>query len=225
MDGTPVFPHPLAPLSATWLGSTGVEQAIVNGVRRASERFAAEVRDQGGDIEEALTKALVKEIEMEFRELQPRLKLFGSSSRLPAPVLSIRQRPLSKSLEEPVYGCDLALLLNATVHNRYKATWVDLIQVKKSSALQHHRRRRLRIDSWKIESKQLGDILKWSATAAYWLIASAPAWSWAARTAVVVQEIGILPNPTPRSFRSGFRRDCAHANGRESARPPGRSFQ
>lgn len=173
MDGIPVFPHPLTPLSATWLGSTGVEQAITNGVRRASERFAAEVRDQGGDIEEALTKALVKEIEVEFRELQPRLKLFGSGSRSPAPVLSVRQRPLSKSLEEPVYGCDLALLLNATVHNRYSSTWVDLIQVKKSSALQHHRRKRLRIDSWKIESKQLGDILKWSATAAYWLIASA----------------------------------------------------
>lgn len=174
MDGTPIFPHPLEPLSATWLGSIGVEQAIANAVRRATRRFADEVRDQGGDIEEALTKALVKEIEVEFREVQPRLKLLGSSrSRSPAPILSVQQRPVSKSIEEPVYGCDLAWLLNATVSGRYRATWVDLVQVKKSRLLQRHGKRRPRTDSWRIESKQLNDILKWSATAAYWLIASA----------------------------------------------------
>lgn len=173
MDGTPIFPHPLAPVSATWLGSVGVEQAIANGVRRATNRFAGEVRDQGADIEEALTKALVKEIEVEFRELQPRLKLLGGSrSRSPAPILSVRQRPTSKKSEEPVYGCDLAWLLNATVRGRYVTTWAELVQVKKSTALQGRRNTTSRADSWRIESKQLNDILKWSATAAYWLIAS-----------------------------------------------------
>jgi hypothetical protein len=173
MDGTPVFPHPLAPVSATWLGSIGVEQAIADGVRRATNRFAAEVRDQGGDIEEALTKALVKEIEIEFREVQPRLKLFGSSrSRSPAPILSVQQRPSSKRIEEPVYGCDLAWLLNATVRGRYTATWVDLVQVKKFSVVQRRRNATSRTDSWRIDFQQLNDILKWSATAAYWLIAS-----------------------------------------------------
>ena len=174
MDGTPIFPHPLAPVSATWLGSTGVERAIASGVKRASDRFAAEVRDQGGDIEEALTKALVKEIEVEFRDVQPRLKRLGASgSRSPAPILSVRQRPASKTIEEPVYGCDIAWLLNGTVRGHFRATWVDLVQVKKSSALQHHRKTRFRADSWRINCKQLNNILKWSATAAYWLIASA----------------------------------------------------
>lgn len=174
IDGTPIFPHPLAPMSATWLGAAGVERAIANGVRRATDRFASEVRDQGGDIEEALTKALVKEIEVEFRGIQPRLKVMGASaSRLPVPILSVRQRPSCKQTEEPVYGCDLAWLLNATVWGRYSATWVDLIQVKKSKTLQHNSRARPRVDSWQIDCKQLNNLLKWSATAAYWLIASA----------------------------------------------------
>lgn len=173
MDGSPVFPHPLEPISLTWLGSSGIEQAIADGVRRACGRFASEVRDQGADIEEALTKAIVKELEVEFREVQPRLKLLGSSrSRSPVPVLSMRQRPSSKKSEEPIYGCDLAWLLKATVRGRYSLTWVDLVQVKKSSNLQQSKSRAARADSWKIECKQLDDILKWSATAAYWLIAS-----------------------------------------------------
>ena len=173
MDGSPVFPHPLEPISLTWLGSIGVERTIADGVRRAANRFAVEVRYQGGDIEEALTKALLKEIELEFREVQPRLELLGRSSPKPsAPVLSVRQRPSSKKFEEPVYGCDVAWLLKADVRGRYSLTWVDLVQVKKSSSLQRRNRKVPRTDSWKIECKQLDDILKWSATAAYWLIAS-----------------------------------------------------
>lgn len=171
MDGSPVFPHPLEPVSLTWLGSNGAERAIADGVRRACVRFAGEVRDQGADIEEALTKALVKELEVEFREVRPRLKLLGSS-RSPAPVLSLRQRPSSKKSEEPIYGCDIAWLLKATVRGRYSLTWVDLVQVKKSSSLQQSKAKAARADSWKIECKQLDDILKWSATATYWLIAS-----------------------------------------------------
>jgi hypothetical protein len=173
MDGSPLFPHPLEPISLTWLGSIGVERLMTDGVRRAVGRFADEVRAQGADIEEALTKALVKEIEVEFRVVKPRLKLLGSTgSRAHAPVLSVRQRPSSKQTEEPVYGCDLAWLLNATVGDRYALTWVDLVQVKKSSSLQGSVRTKSRADSWKIDCKQLDDILRWSATAAYWLIAS-----------------------------------------------------
>ncbi len=173
LDGTPMFPHPLAPLSATWLGSIGVEHAIANGVKRASERFAAEVREQGGDIEESLTKALVKEIEVEFRNTQPRLELIGvTSPRSQAPVLSVRQRPASKALEEPIYGCDIAWLITGNVRGRFNATWVDLVQVKKSSALQHHGRTVARSDSWRIDAKQLDTILHWSSTSTYWMIAS-----------------------------------------------------
>ncbi len=174
MDGTPVFPHPLVPMSATWLGSTGVERALSSGVKRASARFAEEVRDQGGDIEETLTKALVKEIEIEFRDIKPRLKLLGASgSPSQTPILSVRQRPVSKTMEESVYGCDIAWLLKGTIRGRYKAVWADVVQVKKSLALQYHCKTKPRSDSWRIECRQLNNILQWSATAAYWLIASA----------------------------------------------------
>lgn len=156
IDGSPIFPHPLTPLSSTWLGATGVEREIANGVRRACDRFVSEVLDQGGDIEEALTKALVKEIEVEFRDVQPRLQLIGKGGpRSPVPVLSVRQRPASKRIEEPIYGCDIAWLLNATVHGRYRSTWVELVQVKKSQKLQNHPATKFRADSWKIDCKQL----------------------------------------------------------------------
>jgi hypothetical protein len=168
MDGTPIFPHPLEPMSSTWLGSLGVENALTDGIRRATERFSIEVRDQGGDIEEALTKALMKELEVEFRNTRPRLPLYASPEyRSQLPVLSLKQRPTSKSVEEPIYGCDIAFLVNATVRGRYNATWVDLVQIKKSSAII----RNTSNDSWKIESKQLNDIINWSPTATYWLIA------------------------------------------------------
>jgi hypothetical protein len=121
-----------------------------------------------------LTKALIKELEVEFRGIRPQLKLIGTNaSRSPTPILSVCQRPASKRTEEPIYGCDIAWVLNATVHDRYSATWVDLIQVKKSLALQRKTERRFRADSWEIDCKQLNNILKWSATSAYWLIASA----------------------------------------------------
>ena len=56
LDGKPLFPSPLAPASATWLGALGLEQAISNGVRRALVRFSEDVRAQGADIEETLTQ-------------------------------------------------------------------------------------------------------------------------------------------------------------------------
>ena len=174
MDGTPVFPHPLAPMSATWLGSTGIESAITDGIRRAASRFAVEVRDQGGDVEEALAKALVKEIEVEFRQIQPQLPLFSPGRYRPqTPLLSVRQRPASKQVEEPIYGCDIAWLLNAEVRGRYSATWVDLVQIKKSTAIRYQPGGGRSADSWRIDRQQLSTILKWSMTATYWLIASA----------------------------------------------------
>ncbi len=172
LDGTPCFPHPLSPISATWLTAYGVERELCNGIRRAVDRFGSEVRDQGADIEEALTKALVKEIEAEFRTIQPKINLLGKSAS-DTPVLSLRQRPSTKKSEEPIYGCDLALLLDARVRGHFQATWAEFIQVKKSHALQDSAKKRSRSDSWEIDCAQLDGILKWSATAAYWFIASA----------------------------------------------------
>lgn len=171
LDGRPIFPHPLTPVAATWLGALGLEQAISNGVRRALVHFSEEVREQGGNIEEALTEGLVKELEFEFRALQPRLKLLGPAQSS-NPILTVRQRPTSKKLEEPEYGCDLAWVLNANVSGQYKSAWADLVQVKKSTAL-YKRDGPAHTDAWIIKNDQLDQILKWSATATYWLIAAA----------------------------------------------------
>lgn len=173
LDGTPMFPHPLTSLSATWLGSKDVETVIANGIARACSHFAQEVRDQGGDIEESLTKGLLKELEFAFRDSQPRIQLFGKHP----PILTAKQRIPSKHTEESIYGCDLAWLINGNIKGRFDAVWVDLVQVKKSLALAQadkpSNNKTARADSWKIESEQLDTLLSWSQTATYWLIAAA----------------------------------------------------
>lgn len=173
LDGTPMFPQPLTPLSKTWLGAGDVETVIADGIVRACNHFARDVVEQGGDIEEALTKALIKELETAFRDSQPRIQLFGKHP----PILTAKQRPISKSKEEPTYGCDLAWLITGNVTGRFEATWVDLVQVKKSLALvqseSNFNKKTARADSWKIESAQLDTILLWSQTATYWMIAAA----------------------------------------------------
>ena len=107
------------------------------------------------------------------KDSQPRIQLFGKHP----PILTAKQRPISKSKEEPIYGCDLAWLITGNVKGRFEATWVDLVQVKKSLALQqsesNRNKKTTRADSWKIESEQLDTILHWSQTATYWMIAAA----------------------------------------------------
>lgn len=71
IDGRPIFPHPLQGPASTWLADLALEGVIRSGVRQACARFAPEVVDQGADIEETLTKSLVKELEFAFREGAP----------------------------------------------------------------------------------------------------------------------------------------------------------
>ncbi len=172
MDGIPFFPHPLEPLSSTWLASLGVEQLLNAAVKRAAREFSKDLQTQGGDIEETLTKSLIKELETEFRSTEPQISLLGSSTKKnSAPLVSVSQRPVSKSTEEPKYGCDLALLVKADVPKRYLNAWADLVQVKKSNALLNTDVANSAGDSWVIKNKQLNDLLKWSATSVYWLFA------------------------------------------------------
>ena len=173
IDGSPIFPHPLSPLSSTWLGSTGVESILIDGVKRACERFTIIVQEQGGNVEEALTQALISEIEAQFLTTKHKLSIISpGASKTSAPILSVKQRPISKNIEEPKYGCDIAWILEANIPKRYNSTWVSLVQVKKSSLLHHSKSKRVYPDSWRIKSKQLDDILLWSQTAVYWLIAA-----------------------------------------------------
>ncbi|MBI5899981.1 MAG: hypothetical protein HZB40_12210 [Rhodocyclales bacterium] len=171
IDGKPIFPHPLAPMSSIWIGSTGIETLLRDGIRRAAQRFAGEVRDQSGDIEETLTKALLKEIEFEFRELKSRQSYAHLDGKGTGPsLLSLEQRPTSKSVEEPECGCDIAWIVRSSVPGRHKAAWVDLVQVKKSKAFLAHDGTVKQLDAWKIDVQQLDAILKYSPTAAYWMV-------------------------------------------------------
>jgi hypothetical protein len=202
LDGTPVFPHPLMSASATWLGSIDLEHTIANGIRRAVTRFGPDVRDQGGDIEESLTRALTKELQREFDEARPRLKLLGDV-RSQTPVLTVQQRPTSKKREEWEYGCDLAWVLNADVAGRYRSTWVDLVQVKKSTAL-YQRDDATRPDSWLIKNQQLDQILKYSATASYWLIKSAGEVLVVPAKHLVALRTGRGKSPSAETFTIGY---------------------
>jgi hypothetical protein len=202
LDGTPVFPHPLMSASATWLGSIDLEHTIANGIRRAVTRFGPDVRDQGGDIEESLTRALTKELQREFDEARPRLKLLGDV-RSQTPILTVKQRPTSKKSEEREYGCDLAWVLNADVAGRYRSTWVDLVQVKKSTAL-YQREDPPRPDSWLIKNQQLDQILKYSATASYWLIKSAGEVLVVPAKHLVAIRAGRGKSPSAETFTIGY---------------------
>jgi len=167
VDGITVFPHPLNLRSATWLGDIRVEQLISDGIDLAADRFRPWVRDHGANVEEALTERLASELEFAFRGVKPRLRLLSSGGTGTSdPVLSVQQRPASKVTEEPEYGCDMAWLLRATVCGRYAATWVDLVQVKKSKRFHTSNA----ADAWNVDQQQLERILKWSQTAAYWLV-------------------------------------------------------
>lgn len=167
VDGEPSFPHPLALRSGTWLADPAVEDKLTDGVRRALRFFATEYLTQSANIEEALTASLLKELEVEFRNANVVLGLFGQVAR--RTILNVSQRPISKSTEEPIYGCDIAWVAHAELKNAFSATWVELVQVKKSQ-LSSGKARVQSGDSWLIDVARLGKIQLWSATAVYWLI-------------------------------------------------------
>jgi hypothetical protein len=162
-DGTPKFPSPLSIRSGTWISSQSLESDLSDGVKRANGFFDIHLREHKGSVEEALTATLLNEIMVQFRTAAARSDAFGT------PRLKLAQREISKNQEEHIYGCDLAFLVKAQAPGVYLMEWTDLVQVKKSVAMSKADATALTPDSWTIDIVQLGKIIKYSATAVYFL--------------------------------------------------------
>jgi len=166
-DGVPLFPHPLTPLTNTWLGSTEVEGTLSRSLRQAMVRFGDVARTQGAAQEEHLTGALLVELEVAFRDTSLRLES-GGSPRL-ARIISVSQRPVPKA-EEKRWGCDIALLLNADIRPSVLLRFAELVQVKKSEAFAM--KSSSPDEKWRIDVPQLTTLLEMSESSSYWLILS-----------------------------------------------------
>jgi hypothetical protein len=166
LDGTPIFPHPLALRSSTWLGDLSTETLLRESIERAAAQFASYFLGHAGIEEEAITAQLLAELEFAFRSTAQRARSIGSAKRLPSVNVSRRQVPKG---EEEQIGCDLALILRGEVRGTMEAVWAEFIQVKKP----------LRsgagfADRWRITlTSQLDDLLRTSQTSCYWLIGAA----------------------------------------------------
>lgn len=167
VDGRPIFPVPLALRSSTWLTSTALEQHLRDSIKRSALKFAEYARDQGRGEEEGLTAVLLKELEFAFRDANPHAVAAGSKP-VAMPGVSLAQKVVPKPIENE-WGCDLSLLLKVDMPGVIVER-AELVQVKKSQALMATPSA---TNIWKIESKQLGDLLHRSGTASYWLIAGA----------------------------------------------------
>jgi hypothetical protein len=163
LDGTPIFPHPLALRSSTWLGDLSTETLLRESIERAAAQFADYFLGHAGIEEEAITAQLLAELEFAFRSSTQRARSVGGAKRPPAIVVSRRQVPKG---EEEQIGCDLALILRGEVRGTMDAVWAEFVQVKKP----------LRsgagfADRWRITlTTQLDDLLRTSQTSCYWLI-------------------------------------------------------
>jgi hypothetical protein len=167
-DGVPLFPHPLTPLTKTWLGSTEVEGTLSRSLRQAMVRFGDLAKTQGAAQEEHLTGALLVELEVAFRNTSMRLES-GPSPRL-ARIISVSQRPVLKA-EEKRWGCDIALLLKADLQPSVVLRLAELVQVKKSEAFAAPSSPSPD-EKWRIDVPQLVTLLEMSESSSYWLILS-----------------------------------------------------
>lgn len=169
-DGAPLFPNPLTPLARTWLGTTDVEATLSTSIRQAMTHFAEEARGEGAiAVEEHLTGALLTELKAAFRGVSLRLTSGGRSSI--ARMISVGHRTVHKATEEPLWGCDVAFVLNARVHSEVRMDLAELVQVKKSERFAAGRSSRSP-ERWRIDVAQLTTLLARSQSAAYWLILS-----------------------------------------------------
>jgi hypothetical protein len=167
-DGAPLFPHPLTPLTKTWLGSTEVEGTLSRSLRQAMVRFGDLAKTQGAAQEELLTGALLAELEAAFRNTSMRLGS-GVGPRL-ARIISVSRRPVPK-VEEKRWGCDIALLLNADIKPSVALRLAELVQVKKSEAFAAPSSPSPD-EKWRIDVPQLVTLLEVSESSSYWLILS-----------------------------------------------------
>jgi hypothetical protein len=169
-DDTPLFPNPLTSLAQTWLGSIDLDATLPNAIRQAMSRFREFAKDQGSvTVEEHVTGVLLTELEAAFRSVSLRL-MVGGQSRL-ARTISVSHRPTHKTTEEPHWGCDIALLLNADIRPDVRIELAELVQVKKSQAFAAGKSAAPH-EKWRIDVPQLVTLLDRSQSAGYWLVLS-----------------------------------------------------
>lgn len=169
-DGTPLFPNPLTSLAQTWLGSTDLDATLPTSIRQAMTRFSGFANDQGGvAVEEHITGVLLTELEVAFRGASLSLTAVGRSRLVRT--ISVSHRPSHKTTEEPRWGCDVALLLNADIRPNVRIELAELVQVKKSQAFAAKKSTALH-EKWRIDIPQLVALLDRSQSAGYWLVLS-----------------------------------------------------
>ncbi|MER7889281.1 hypothetical protein ABTX15_05600 [Micromonospora sp. NPDC094482] len=159
-----VFPRPLAGPAATWLGDTDLEDLVRGGTKAALRDFAAVVDTQGAAEEEGLTQRLLGLLERHLGELSHTLTALGGGTHQPS--IALAQRTVPKA-EERRIGADLGIVVTASVGGELHIRFGDVVQVKKSNLFT---RPSGQFDSWRIEARQLRDLLAVNPTAAYWLV-------------------------------------------------------
>ena len=159
-----LFPHPLSPLSATWLSSNDAETSLRSGLSLGLTEFRSDFNAQGAKNERALVQSLLTELSFPFRKDRPAVRAIGRQLARLEPIITVEHRTLVES-EETIYGPDIAFIMRATLHACMKLEIAEFVQVKKPN-----RSGEAWTDSWKIDVKQLNDLLDTSSSAAYWLI-------------------------------------------------------
>lgn len=170
IDGQLAFPHPLEPMSGTWLGSLDVEHVLRKNIQAAERQFSSYFTQQGMIEEEAGTSRLLTDLEYAFQHARLGVSALGKPKDTTPTSIKFSQKQVPKK-EETIYGCDLALIVTGIVPDALKLESAEIVQVKKPQTVT---RRGLLgpefNDSWRINVEQLRDIIRFSQTSAYWLI-------------------------------------------------------
>ncbi|WP_123798659.1 hypothetical protein [Amycolatopsis keratiniphila] len=159
------FPQPLAAPTHTWLSHGPLENLIKNHIDFSLVSFSEIVHLQGSAEEDVLTTRLLGCLEQEFSKIDTHMEITTPhAARIPE--ISLAQRPVRKS-DERAIGADIGLVITIELPQRLRVSFGELIQVKKSKQLHGATGAS---ESWRIDIKQLNDIIEHSPTSAYWLI-------------------------------------------------------
>lgn len=163
LDGSPAFPHPLEPMSSTWLGSLSVEAELRRAVTTAEHEFREFFGSHAGIEEEACTRNLLDNVHRSLTSLKGRTRALSRTAGN-APLLTIGHRQVPKS-EEASWGCDIAFVVKVALPSVIQAEIAEFVQVKKPEAP-----RKSGLEAWRITTKQLDDVLRLSDSSVYWLL-------------------------------------------------------
>ncbi len=165
LDGKPAFPNPLDIQSGIWIGSLALEKILADAIDQAALRFGGGFAHSPRMREENHVERLLSHLEFSFESVNTRVKTLVEDG-LPKGAIHYAHRSVDPQMEEPVYGCDVAILVNGAVNECVKFTSCELVQVKKperDASTDEFK------EKWKIDIQQLKKLLKHSQGAVYWL--------------------------------------------------------